>query len=566
MSKQHSEPSTLFLEEQLVIGNEEKSQTITISELVKKNQPLLSCSIPDKSLKPDSDDYPIRAGRNTYFSEDNKTIMASIIGYPRVDSMDVAEGKEPVLLVSVNPFVRISSDSMQATLILQPSLAKGLNARNETLPELLKEADITFGINEITLRKASQILEDGCDDFHDIPIATGQAAVSGKNEQLEFAFEIGPIAGKMLEDGSIDFRERKIMIGVNANELLAIRVPAVPGVAGMNVMGQEIEPDGGREIDFKISDDTSYDEESGEVRATKAGVLTVVNDSQIRVCSRQDIKGDVDYETGNVESKNCVTVRGCVQPGFEIEAAGDIEVYKEVMSGTLQSDSNIVVKGGITGQNTEITAKGDVDILFIEQGKIAAGGNVVIRKQTYYSDISAGGDIRYKYAGQLIGGNIIAGGQLMVANVGSDNSTPAMLAAGVDVERYSLYKELKKTLLQQQDDIIQWLQLHGGSAKSRKIRKMEALVDETKMKLLKLNMIPGTSKFSRVGALRDASDDVQVGGIETNALDIAKISIDIHGTIFFGTELRIGNRTMTLAKTISNRRIKLKKNLKTCFK
>jgi SPX domain protein involved in polyphosphate accumulation len=137
-----------------------------------------------------------------------------------------------------------------------------------------------------------------------------------------------------------------------------------------------------------------------------------------------------------------------------------------------------------------------------------------------------------------------------------------MLAAGVDVERYKLYKELKQTLIQQQDDIIQWLQRHGGSAKSRKIRKMEALVDETKMKLLKLNMIPGTSTFSRVGALRDVSDDEHVGSIETNALDIAEISIDIHGTIFFGSELRIGNRTMTLAKTISNRRIKLKKNLK----
>ena len=42
---------------------------------------------------------------------------------------------------------------------------------------------------------------------------------------------------------------------------------------------------------------------------------------------------------------------------------------------------------------------------------------------------------------------------------------------------------------------------------------------------------------------------------ESKALDISKISIDIHGTIFFGTKLRIGNRTMTLAKTISNLKI-----------
>ena len=45
-------------------------------------------------------------------------------------------------------------------------------------------------------------------------------------------------------------------------------------------------------------------------------------------------------------------------------------------------------------------------------------------------------------------------------------------------------------------------------------------------------------------------------------MDIGKIHIDIQGTMFVGTELRIGNRTMTLNKTISNRRIKLDKRQK----
>ncbi len=556
------EPTFHFTRKRIMVGPEDRAHKVTVSELVKQNQPLLSFPEFKKFSDRGYEKSPIRAGKFTHFSNDTELLLSDTIGYPRVDVMEQGENEEPILLVSVTPLVKISDDRMTATLLLHPPISKDFAIRKEPLPELLKEAGILFGIDQNALQKAQEIIEENFNDFHDIPIAFGQPPKPGRDAYLKFAIEIGPIAGQLLEDGTIDFRERRIMIGVSKDELLATKIPEILGTPGIDVTGKEIEPEGGKELVINIKQDVSFDKNSGEIKATKDGILTVINDSEIKVCSKQEIHSDIDYNTGHIESKNCVIVHGAVQPGFKVVTGGDLEIKKEVMSATINSEANVVIKGGITGKNTVISALGDIDFKFIEQGRIESGGNIIMRKQSYYSDLSAKGAIRCQDFTTIIGGNVVAGGSLTVANVGSPNGTPAFLAAGVDMERLSMQRELTETLLTQQNDVIVWLQRYGGNARSRKIRKMEALVDETKMKLLKLNLIPGTALYSRVGALKVTSTNDSSDGIETKGIRIEKIFIDLRGTAFAGTEVRIGNCKLLLKKTISKRRLKLNKSLK----
>ena len=562
--KKYLEPTFHFSRKCISVGeNKGKIEKITVSELVRKGQCLLSFPDFEKFAKKGYEKSPIRAGKHTQFSEDGETLLAETIGYPRVDVMNLNKKDEPTLLISISPFVKVSANDMKAALILHPPIPNGFTAKSESLSELLQEAGINFGIEKSAFLKCQKIISNGYNDYYVIPIANGIPPEAGKDAYLQFAFEIGPIAGKILEDGTIDFRERKLMIGVSRGELLATKIPAVPGTPGMNVFGQKVEPEGGLPLDIMIKHDVEYLEENGEVRATKDGILTVVNDSEIWVCSKQDILGDVDFNTGNIDSRNSVIIHGAVQPGFKVKTLGDLEIQQEVMSATITSNANIVIKGGITGKKTVISSLGDVDLNFIEQGHIDSGGNVVVRKQSYYSDISAKRDIRCKPGSTIIGGNIIAGGHLTVDNVGSQNGKPSLLAAGVDIERLHLHNKLSQELIQQQDDIIQWLQRYGGSHRSKKIRKMEARVDETKMKLLKLNLIPGTILYSRVGALADKQGTEETMENAAKAkCHIENIFIDIQGNVFSGTRLRIGNRKLMIKSTISRRRFKLKKNLK----
>jgi hypothetical protein len=259
---------------------------------------------------------------------------------------------------------------------------------------------------------------------------------------------------------------------------------------------------------------------------------------------------------------NAITILGSIQPGFVVTAGGDLKITGNIVSATARCDGNMVVRGGTTGKNSRLQVKGDADINFIEQGTLQCGGIAVIRKQSYYSEITAGADIRCHDSSILMGGRLIAQGNITLGSVGAENSTPSVIAAGTVFDRLEHLQQLKTSVVEQRDAIIQWLQRYRGSSRSKKVRQMEQQLADTKLLLLRVNLIPGTGRYSRVAGPEDpatvktdADDYNSEGGIA-----IEDITIDVMGTIFAGTVIRIGNRSMKLEKTVSNRQFKLHAN------
>lgn len=74
-------------------------------------------------------------------------------------------------------------------------------------------------------------------------------------------------------------------------------------------------------------------------------------------------------------------------------------------------------------------------------------------------------------------------------------------------------------------------------------------------------MIPGTGLYSRSTEKSETSQTTQTitQNDQTNKarIDIGSISIDIHGTVFAGTLLQIGNRTLNVEHTVAGQRFKL---------
>src|SRR5208283_2559428 len=61
------------------------------------------------------------------------------------------------------------------------------------------------------------------------------------------------------------------------------------------------------------------------------------------------VEGDVDMGSGNVNFPGIVRVKGSVQAGFRILAAGDIEVEETVDAAVLSSEASILIGQGIKG-------------------------------------------------------------------------------------------------------------------------------------------------------------------------------------------------------------------------
>ncbi len=560
--KKYLDPELYFIKKDITIGDPDFGEEVSVSQLVKQGETLADYPNYNRLKKKGFFKNPIESGEFTEFSEDENSLIATATGYPKKRLVKQGDNEPKKILISISPFVKISHDKLKATIDIRPPIPDTPSLKGENLKELIESAGVTFGLNHQAIKKAQHFIEQENFDFEKFTVAQGEYPGEGTDARLKYELEIGPLAGMTLEDGSIDFRDRKVMVSVNEGHHIATKIPAVPGSVGHNVFGEEIEPKTGKDIRVKVSGDALFERDTNHVIAKKAGALSVVNQDTIKVSAKHKIMTDIDYATGNVESGNSVQISGSVLPGFKVEVGGDLEIGGSISEATISCEGNTVIKGGITGQKSHISSAGDVDFKFIERASITSGGLVVIRKQSYYSDVSAASDIRCQPSSKIMGGIIIAGGNLTVGDVGADNCEPALLAAGVDAERYELYNQLQKQLIDQQDELIQTMQLLGRGARSKKARKMEKAIDANKIQLLKLNLIPGTELYSRVGNAKNRDEMDDEDPLYQTGIDIEKIRIEIYGTIYAGTKILIGNRSATLSDTVTNRSYRLSKNLK----
>ncbi len=556
------DPTLHFLTKQIKIGDDYTTDTIPVTEFVHTGQLLADFPNFQRFEAKGYEKAPIELGENAEYSDDEESILASVPGFPKINNLRIPGKLGVVAEISVEPLFKISEDKMKVTISIHPPVESGRTLQTEAIESLLEERAIVFGKDKKAIDKAKEIISEGEIEFSSFTIAQGQSVSESVDSYLRYDMEIGPIAGTILENGSIDFRDRRIMIGIKQGQKIATKIPAVQGSPGINVFGEETPAPPGKDLKIALLNDASFSQETFQVTATKDGVLSVVNNNTIKVCSHQLISSDIDYETGNIESLNCVTVQGSIQPGFQVTAGSDVKISGSVMSANIACEGNLVISGGITGSNSTLKAAGDTDINFIEQGKLECGGICVIRKQSYYSSISAGSNISCRNSSSIVGGKLVAGGSITIGDAGSENSKPSIFAAGVTAARFDLFSELKESVFQQQNEIIQWLQRYRGSSTSKKVKKMERDLAQTKLQLMRLNMIPGTGIWSKAGTI-DGSEKVDGEDYsDENGIAIETITIDVRGTIFAGAVIHIGNQTMTLEKTVAKRRFKLHPNKK----
>lgn len=547
------EPTFHFKTLQVKIGEAYGTGDTPVSELVKADQLLADFPDFEKYSSMGFEKMNMVAGENTHFSDDDKSIFSSVAGYPKTVYSRKNGSSKPSIILSVEPLFIFTPDKMKATLSIHPALPDCCSLKNTNLQDHISSAGIVYGIDNETLIISEEYINQKEPEFNKIVIAQGKSAGTGHDAYFRFDMEIGPLAGRLMRDGTIDFRERKIMVGVTEGQCIATKIPAVTGEPGINVLGEETPAVFGKDITVKILGDAAFSEKTLQVTATSDGVLSIVNSSIIKVSSQQVISGDIDFNTGNIDSRNCVIIHGSVQPGFLVTVDGDLEITGSVMSTRIKSLGNVVIKGGITGKKSIVETQGDCDINFIEQGTIQSGGICVIRNQSYYSDIFSGSHVRCKDSSKIMSGRLIAEGNISVADVGSNDCKPSLIAAGVVPERFYLLKKLKKEVVEEQNAIVKWVKKYPGSSSSKKIRKMERALADKKLIILKLNMIPGTGIYSRVGPSKRDAPDPGPDYSNEGSIDIGSITIDVRGTIYAGTEIRIGNRLLKLNKTVYSR-------------
>jgi len=511
--------------------------SIESAELIRKDIPLIRL-IPPENSKTVPLPCILVEGENSYLSDDRSEIFSRVNGFPTI-TKSTKKGVDQFLL-SITPLLNTAADKMVSEITLFPPVKGGTDLSTDLILELFTESDVSFGF---TLQQVQRLLDECKTSYSKVfrkPVAKGLLPMNGKDSYLRFAIEVGPLPGKILGNGKIDFRERKMFVGVKKGQTIATRIPATAGTPGLNVSKEQVEQIPGRDLPVIVSDDAIYNEETGTITASKSGILSMVGENSIKVCSKQVISGNIDYSTGNIESHDAVEISGTILPGFKVVTQGDLLLGGNARSAIIECKGNLVIKGGIRGSRCKVKVDGDADLFFMEKGRLRVKKNVIIRKQAYYTRIMADGNIICAEKSQVMAGELLCGGSITLGSVGSTNSPAALIAAGVSPGIYLRYLHMRSQLLDSTEELTLFLQRFGLKKKVKERKSLEENIRILKREMRQLDLVPGTTKTEK-------------------DMYINTISITVQRTLFPGTEIQIGNATKTLHSARKGVRFSLEK-------
>lgn len=332
---------------------------------------------------------------------------------------------------TIEPIPNVSADRVNVTVT-------GVEAAPDAggLAAAVADALEQLGVNPLppleSIQHALEAHFQQTGSYEEAVVAQGQAPTPSEDGRIEWGrdffstgFAIDP------ETQQVDYRRRTGNPAVKAGEFLARIVPPQPGEDGVDVFGEPIEARKPREATLRAgaqvrhepTENTFYAETDGRVRCAGA---------QLAVDTVYTVNDSIGLKTGHVHHPGALIIHKDVLEDAQITAAGDIEVYGIVEPSAITAGGNLVVRGGITGDDEHrITVGGGLHARYILEANVDAEDDVVAEREIRHSVIRTRGAVKVT-RGRLVGGEVSALGGMEVHEAGSDGDVRTVLEAGRD--------------------------------------------------------------------------------------------------------------------------------------
>ncbi|MFH1154117.1 MAG: FapA family protein [Pseudomonadota bacterium] len=358
--------------------------------------------------------------------------------------------QEPQDILPLDECVELSFSMDHITAMLKlkkrnPSLTM------EALLGYLEACDVRFGVVDDQL--IGTWLSGAEENGDNLVVAKGIYPEEPREAEIKYHFKTDfRQAGKVLPDGSIDFRDRGDIPFVTAGTLLAEKTPAVRGVPGTDVSGFQISVPEPVDLVFGAGQGTRYSEDQLQIYADVDGQPHLDALGNISVFNELSIKGDVDYNTGNINFNGNIIVEGTVREGFKVKGAtltvGQIEGAEIDLTGDLNVGSGII-------DAKLINVQGIVQAKYINNSIIKAFGDLIVQKEIIDSKIFLGGTC-INDGGTIISSEVAAKQGVQAGQIGTEVSVPTRLRVGKD-EYVDLQLEIVERVLKENLDRIDGL-------------------------------------------------------------------------------------------------------------
>lgn len=334
--------------------------------------------------------------------------------------------------------VLVERERMEAYVII--SRVQGANRLStEDVMAKLETAGVRYGIDPESVERSC--LQPGSKNC----IASGLRPIDGQDARMVYHFDLENKAKPTEnDDGRVDYKNIHVFTTVHAGDILAEKLPPIPGKSGIDVLGNIIQPKPGRDIPLPIGKNVAAD--GAKVIALISGQVMFAN-NKVHVMPVIVVNGDVDFSSGNIEFTGNVTVKGSIQPGFSVKADGDIEIQGTVCGGIVEG-RNVTIRAGIQGMfRGHVKASQNVYAKFIENSNVYADEDVYVSDVVLHSHVIAKRKVVVEgRRGLIAGGQVTAGEEIRAKVAGTQLSIATDLEVGINPALRDEYQTLRRDI------------------------------------------------------------------------------------------------------------------------
>jgi len=397
-----------------------------------------------------------------------------------------AEGGEPILPdLDAQVVVFTAAGGLAAWLLVYPPVGQGAELDREILDHALKKAKVCFGVDDDLLNALPQAPGRY---FHTFQCARGTPAVNGEDGRVVDYFP--RIVERKLtvdENNRVDYASLNVIHNVKEGEVICELVPPTEGEAGRSVQDEPIPAKDGKKVALPKGRRTEISEDGLTLTAAADGHVEF-SGRAFQVKPLLDIPGNVDYSTGNINFLGDVCVHGDICSGFTVRAIGNITVGGVVEACTLEAGGDVVVSGGVQGDNQGvIRAQRGIFAKFIENTCVYAKESIC-SDCLINCDVYCDGTVEVR-SGRMtvIGGMLRAAQEVSAGIIGSRAECRTEIFVGGqpcgEFERHILLQEIAEL----EQDLEKTERQPDSPAKLSRMSKMRMQLMVNKKKLDQIN-------------------------------------------------------------------------------
>ena len=322
--------------------------------------------------------------------------------------------------------------------------------------------------------------------------------------------------------------------------MLARKIPAERGKAGRTVTGKIVSATHGKDIDPPLGPNTRLSDDGRSIIAVTNG-LAKLQAGRVTVEPVYVVDGDVDIKEGNVNFLGTVIVRGNVADGFNVNAAGDIEVMGSVGRSMLDAEGDIIVHQGIAGKSEgSVKAGGSIWSKFIENVTVQSGNMIIVSDGMINSTVYA--EQRIVCRGRrasVVGGHIRTAREVDAKSLGSVAGMETVVEVGYDLrsrEQLLVLEERNSKLTTELDALKLDMQTIQNMRKAKRSISKEKIQHYASMKARRLEIEKDRKKVSKeMQKLHEYLSELKLRG-----------RVSVSGTVYPGVKVCIKDAALPI--------------------